>query len=271
MSIPVNKHGEVADYADVSQFETGESAYECGFFSVFLNKATGFPDLGPIHNAEWIDEQADLAYSQYNGANGASNTSGMSVWQLFTLLGSTKQRYVWFTPNLSEIKAWLTIIGTPVLLTVQEESVYDIELGRVPYSWSPSGSHIITVSGIAPDGNFLCRDTASIGTSGVRPGPRHYDAAKLNIGLCVAVLLDWIPDLAAGYNPLANASPYKKAHEYTIQAGDTLGWIAAEKHTSIAHLLASNQATLDNAARADGYLNSDNGNRIFPGTTLIWS
>ena len=58
---------------------------------------------------------------------------------------------------------------------------HDLALGdRVPYPWTPFGNHIITLTGVGPNGSLLARDTASIeAPNTLRPGPRLYDADKL--------------------------------------------------------------------------------------------
>lgn len=270
--VKLNAAGEVADYVNVSQFEQGESAYECGFFTVWLNKAAGAPGTGATQSAEWIDQQADASYSKYDGVNTSANTNGMSLWQLWTLLTESGQAYQWLgnTPDLALIKAWLAI-GMPVILTVDENSVYDVALGKVPYSWTPTGTHIITASGISLKGNLLIRDTASIGTDGVRPGPREYDIKKLKINQATALVVPWLPALPANFNPLASPAPFPSEQSYIVQPGDTLYTIASEHHTSIANLLANNADILDATARFHGYQSSNDGSWIFPGTRLTWS
>src|SRR5258708_40146865 len=78
------------------------------------------------------------------------------------------------------------------MLCGAETGMYDIGLGDiVPYAWTPTGNHCIVVSGVDANGNFLVHDCASIAPSGVRPGPRTYDASKLQIVSATAVIPPW--------------------------------------------------------------------------------
>ncbi len=84
--------------------------------------------------------------------------------------------------------------GYPVLMCGMETGMYDIGLGdRVPYSWTPQGSHCIVATGIAPDGNLLVRDPANVDNSGPRPGPRTYDISKLDLNSGIVFVPTWMP------------------------------------------------------------------------------
>ena len=104
-------------------------------------------------------------------------------------------------PTIAYVKAWLAL-GYPVMICGAESGFYDLDLGDVtPYSWTPSGNHCIVASGIASDGNLLVRDTASIAPTGVRPGPRRYDAGKMQLISVTAIGIPWLPILATNYDP----------------------------------------------------------------------
>jgi len=190
---------EVAKYVEESQFENNESAYLCGFFAVALNKAAGKTE--PLHSGEWVDLQADAWAVEVTGlANYPGNKVGMSLLHLYYTLHLAGLHYQQAVADLRHIRAWVGK-GYPVLITVDERSVFDVEIqDKVPYSWKPSGSHILTVSGLAGD-NLLCRDPANIGPDGLRPSPREYDAGKLSISAATAVVLPWLARPAAGYDP----------------------------------------------------------------------
>jgi hypothetical protein len=240
-----------AHYPEVSQFERGESAYECGFFTVALQKAAG--QHSPVLSAEQVDQLADRLYQQHAGANVASNTTGMSLQDWYSCLKEEGIAYSTIPAiSIPAIQHALNS-GHAVCITVSESSVHDLDTGdRVPYSWPPSGNHIITIVGAEP-GVWLCLDTANIGPQGVRPWPRRYDAGKLAISLATSINFSW---LAA-------------RRTYTVQHGDYLGEIAQKLGIwPASKLYAANEAVLEAAAHAHGHPSSNQGNLIFPGTVL---
>lgn len=266
----LNPAGEVANFVNESQFEGGESAYECGFFTVYLNAGAGQPPAGaPRFSGEEVDQLADAAYKRFWGNNLPSDKQGMSLYQLHLLLTEEKLFYpecVLEEINLNVIRGYLSH-GYGVILCVKEDSIFDLELGdRVPYAWKPSGNHIITACGFSGGDTLLCRDTASIAPDGVRPGPRRYDAGKLNIINATAVVYPWLPRPGAHFDPLV--SPGTGRATYVIQPGDTLTWIAVHHDTTVAHLLSLNQEGLNQEAQKYGYSDSRGGNLIFPGYEL---
>lgn len=233
-----------ATYPQVSQFERGESAYECGFFTVALQKSAG--PGHPLLTAEEVDQLADRLYSEHSGPNVASNTTGMSREDWYACL---KEEHIAYESISAELIQSALDQGHAVCVTVEETSVHDLDLAdRVPYSWFPSGNHILTIAG-SESGAWLCLDTANIGPAGLRGWPRRYDAGKLQISLATAILFPWL--------------------SYTIQPGDTLGEIA-ERHRiwPPSTLYAKNAALLEETARAHGYRSSEQGRWIFPGTVL---
>lgn len=273
----------VANITDVSQFEPGESAYECGFYAVFQNRGAGEPGRKPTLSGEQIDQLADKAYTRFWGSNTPSDKNGMTLYQLYLLLqepGTIYNQQLHYHPiktDLSEIYGWLDH-KYGVILCVQEASVYDLELGdTVPYSWKPSGNHIITAVGYGSykdekgetKPSVFCHDTASIAPSGVRKGPRPYNAELLKIVNATAVVYPWLllpePDDTA-----ATVGTPRYGHSYTIQAGDTLSEIAWKEGTGLNTLIANNLSELDKVAREHGHPSSDVGNLIFPGTVLHW-
>jgi hypothetical protein len=108
----------------------------------------------------------------------------------------------------------------------------------------------------------------------VRPGPRIVDGGKLSILSATAVRLSWLPEIFPGFNPLHDDLPVSHAvavnkELYTVKEGDDLWDIASRHNISFAQLLSKNIATLDAAAKEHGRENSDDGNLIYPGTTLV--
>lgn len=266
----LNTKGEVANFTDVSQFETGESAYECGFYTVYVNSGAGQPPGShPRLSGEEIDQLADAAYRRFWGSNTPSDKQGMSIYQLYHLLTEEHLFYPEcpIQVNLNLIRGYLDH-GYGVILCVKEDSVFDLELGdKVPYAWKPSGNHIITACGYTGSDTLLCVDTASIASSGVRPDPRRYDAGKLAVNNATVVVYPWLKRPGADFNP-ENGKP--GGSSYTIRLGDTLWEIARDHNTTVGDLLAHNQAGLDEDAREHGYKDSNQGSLIFPGYTLVW-
>jgi len=86
---------------------------------------------------------------------------------------------------------WITK-GHPLICSVSEDSIFDLDLGKSPYGWSTKGlNHIITLAGISDDGNVLVLDPASVPFS-ARPFPRRYRVSQLAFVSMVAITLPWI-------------------------------------------------------------------------------
>jgi hypothetical protein len=182
---------EVASFLDVSQFEQGESAYECVAFSASLIYYCGPPGHGATGTGEQVDQLADFWYGKEEGSYASSNANGMSLDAEYMMLRGIGLHYHALSTDVASIKTALQE-GLPVMLCGAETGMHDLALGdRVPYAWTPTGNHCIVASGIASDGNLLVHDCASIAPSGVRPGPRTYDASKLQIVSATAVIPRW--------------------------------------------------------------------------------
>lgn len=207
---------EVCSVVDVSQFaEVGTSLDKCGFYSVSLLFHAGKTGQAPPFNGSDVASWADGEYGAYDGADVASNANGMTMGTLeavlhdaglhYQVVGSGELGYHTERMTAEYIRAWLEL-GYPVVLAVAEDNVYDLDLGGSPYAWDTSGLyHIITATGIDGDA-ILCHDTASIAPDGVRPGPRRYDASKLQAGLtsATAVVMSWLQRPQGDYDPIAS-------------------------------------------------------------------
>ncbi len=193
--------GEVANFNQADQFLPGRSAYECGFYATYVAKSMGqaTPTLAP----QQIADQAQAAYARYNGSNNAANMDGMSLPQLYGLLQEVGLHYQGTKLDLAHIRAWLRS-GYPLIVAAAEPCICDLDLGdRVPYPWTPSGNHVIVLTGLDGD-NLLARDTANIiAPNTLRPGPRRYDAQALARGLvsATAVVPPWLPVPAHDIDP----------------------------------------------------------------------
>ncbi|MGZ3624431.1 MAG: C39 family peptidase [Ktedonobacteraceae bacterium] len=212
--IKLNARGEVADFQDASQFEPDESEFECGEFAVAIVKFAGSPGKGATGTQEKIDQIADAFYTRYVGPDVAGDTQGTSIDVMHKMIkdcgleyndlpemNSTSQQ----SSDIAHMKATLAQ-GYPLIATIIEASVVDLDLGKNPYSWGPSGTHIIVYTGIARDGNVLVRDAANIigplqVNNTVQPGPRRYDIHKIATQWATMVWLPWLPHIPAGFDP----------------------------------------------------------------------
>lgn len=199
--VVVNAHNEVADFLDVNQFIPGRSAYECVTYVGGLMKYMGQPGHGPSGTVLQASNLAQYWYGKEEGSNLASNQNGMSLNALYNMLQGMGLSYHIAPPTMAYVKAWLGV-GYPVMLCGAETGMFDMALGDiVPYSWTPSGNHCIVVSGVAPAGNLLVHDCASIAPTGVRPGPRTYDASKMSLVSVTAIAVPWLPALPSDFDP----------------------------------------------------------------------
>lgn len=189
--VTLNARGEVADFVNESQFEGGESAYECVAFSAALIKFAGQPGKGPTGTGEQVDQTADFWYGKLEGSYSAGNQNGMSLDAEYMMLRGLGMPFKPLSTTVAAIKGALQQ-GYPVMLCGAETGMHDLDLGgAVPYGWTPTGNHCIVACGITNDGNLLVRDTASIASTGVRPGPRRYNASALQIVSATAIIIPW--------------------------------------------------------------------------------
>ncbi len=197
----LNATDEVADFPTVSQFEPHESAYACVAFSTALCHYAGQPGKGPTGSGEDVDKLADTWYQQLAGSIAASNKQGLTLGdqeQMIVGIGNHFQELP-ISPSslhdsdIANVKGAL-LRGYPVLICGLETGMFDMALGKIPYSWVPSGNHCIVASGIAVDGNLLVRDPANVDGNNVpRPGPRTYDISKLDLISGVVFVPPWMP------------------------------------------------------------------------------
>lgn len=185
-------NGEVVSMQQADQFQPGHSAYECGFFGVMMARSMAPVGQNPTLSVQQIVNQAEAAYARYDGNNSASNENGMSLQQLYDLLHEEGLHWQAIALDANAIRAWVHA-GYPVIVAVAETSVHDLALGdAVPYPWNPVGNHIVVITGVDGNNNFLVRDSANITPTGVlRSGPRTYNANKLCFVSATAVVPPW--------------------------------------------------------------------------------
>lgn len=228
VSYPTNSQGMVANYVPVTEFQPGRSEFECGAFAVALNGRAENYNKPNTNSAANLISWAEDAYFDTTGSNGPSNTAGASIDNMHTMLKWTQDphRYTgsgplhWWDissigPNstqsndIGQIKAALEH-GYPVIATVTEASVFDVDLGRNPYWWGPSGNHILTWVGIAPDGNLLAVDPANVirgdgnlqTPKQVQSWPRKYDIKRIANLWATIIQPSWLPPIPSA-NPLS--------------------------------------------------------------------
>lgn len=211
MSFVLNKYNEVADFCyPVDQFSAKTSQYACGPYGTGYIKYMGYPGKGPTGTPADIDRWAFKMYTRYIGPDIPSDTNGTSVGQLYQMLGDAQQEafplvpfaFVQAPATVAAIKQSLSI-GRPCIVAAAETGMHDIDNAeKVDYAWTPSGNHIIVISGIRPsDGAFAVRDPANIGATGqrgsgpanVHDGPVFYDPAKFGpIASVTSIIPAWL-------------------------------------------------------------------------------
>lgn len=205
MTVKLTSSGEIAAFRDADQFQPAKTQFACGFFACALVKAMAPVDQSPAQSAAEMIAEAEQWYAQYNGNNAISNLNGMTLEQLYELIVQIGLHFQASNTDAHTLRAWLTL-GYPVIVAGEETGFYDLALSdKVPYPWTPSGSHIIVLTGIAANGNFLVRDPANVtdlhNPNALRPGPRVYDAQRLQLISATAVVPPWLPRPPAGFDP----------------------------------------------------------------------
>lgn len=195
---------EVLSFSQANQFQPGRTLMACGFFAVAILTSASAPGEPPRKSPGQVASDALAWYAQYNGDNSRANGAGMSLEQLHRLL--TQVGWGWQNVAMDAESIRVEVRkGNPVLIALEESSVFDLDLGRNPYPWNPGRlgnqdyNHIISVTGLDAQGNFLCRDSASIQPPNtLRPGPRRYAAERLHLISATACIS---PAAVAGYIP----------------------------------------------------------------------
>lgn len=181
MSIVLNKYGEVCDVVwPVNQFYNGSrSQYACGPYGCALYKYMGQPNQGPTGVLSDIDQTAYTLYTTYIGPDVPSDQNGTNIPEFYQMLADCNLLFYKMPLTVSAIQQSISF-GRPVLVSAAETGMHDVNSGdRVDYAWTPSGNHIIAVTGVDANGNLLVRDYANIASNGPRgPQPMTYDASK---------------------------------------------------------------------------------------------
>jgi hypothetical protein len=195
MTIPLSKTGEVADFSEADQFQTGDSQFECGYFACAMAKSIAQVGQAPTLTAAQIISDAETWYAQYDGTDAITNVDGMTTEQEYDLLSQIGLHYQAIGLDIATVMAWVEL-GYPVLVAVVETSVVDLALNSNPYPWTPAGTHVLLVTGVV-SGNILVRDSANCTSlndpNSLRPGPRTYNAAKIQLVSATIAVPPWLP------------------------------------------------------------------------------
>jgi hypothetical protein len=195
--VAVNSKGEVVSVNEADQFQLAKTQFACGYFACAIARSMVRPGETPTLNVAQVIADAEKWDAQYDGSDAASNTEGMTNEQEYELLGQIGLHYQAIAADINQVKAWVSA-GYPVLIAVQEASVHDQNLdGANPYPWTPTGTHIILVTGVGSAGNILVRDSANVTSlynpASLRPGPRLYNASKIQLVSATVVVPPWRP------------------------------------------------------------------------------
>lgn len=192
--------GEVAVFIDDDQFGSGQSTMKCGPEAVAVFWHSVAPGQHNPYSSNDIHSMAEQDYIKFIGPDVPGDQGGTSNQALYNMLQEHRFAYKIGPADINWVRAWL-VNGYPVIIGISESSVDDLQLAGTPYSWNTSGlTHIVVASGPGNPGELLVRDTANIGPQGVRPGPRRYNANKLQLISATMVVPSWLP-VPAGNNP----------------------------------------------------------------------
>src|SRR5579863_7466709 len=107
--IALSSTGEVAEFADTSQFQPNKTQFACGYFAVYIARSMAPPGQPPTLTPAQIISGAEAAYAQYDGNNGLSNTSGMTLEQEYELLAQVGLHFQATAPDAATLHAWLNL------------------------------------------------------------------------------------------------------------------------------------------------------------------
>jgi hypothetical protein len=208
MGIPLSVTGEIATFQDVDQFVPAKTQFACGYFSCAIVKAMAPVGQAATQTQAQMVAEAEQWYAQYNGDNSLGNQNGITLLQLYDLIVQTGLHFQSSSTDVQTLSAWLHL-GYPIIAAGDETGFYDLGLGDiVPYSWQPAGSHMLVLTGVAPDGNFLVRDPANVinvdDPKALRPGPRKYDVSRLQLTSATVIVPPWKARPPAGFDPTQN-------------------------------------------------------------------
>jgi hypothetical protein len=209
---PTNDKGAVFNAVQVSQFQPQHSEFECGAFTTAITNFSAPPTELASYPTSDIISWAESQYASTAGNNGPSNEQGATIDNMHQYFVATHGNLHWWDTSISvnsnqdsdlaTIRAALAQ-GYPVIATVSESSVFDMDLGRNPYWWGPAGTHILVWVGVSSDGNLLAYDVANViegdgnlqTPKAVQPWPRRYRASSIDNQWASIIKLPWLPSI----------------------------------------------------------------------------
>ncbi len=158
---------------------TYESEDLCGPGGVIITALSNEPNKGRlVYNgaqvdAEYIDRATDDMVDAYGKAHSDAfthiNWPGSDDSDMIWFLNYARDKYqrthyqVIASPTIDRIRTAVRA-GYPVLFSCNELDIQEKRTGaRPPYPWHLSAGHIITVTGIDKDGDFICPDILNNG------------------------------------------------------------------------------------------------------------
>lgn len=197
--VKLSSSGEVGQFTSVTQFDGGSTG-KCGFFAAATAVGSAVSGEQPW-TPDTIASSAAQHYVQFDGSDTTDNLLGMTQAMLHDDLATYGVSGKDINPDWNTIKASLKA-GYPVIICVPEIQIVDKAVGGGPYPWDSTGiNHVILLTGIAPDGNVLVRDSANItAPNSIRSGPRTYIIANMSPFWATAVTPKWYSATQGGTN-----------------------------------------------------------------------
>lgn len=183
----LNNQGCVCDVAESYQEETGESPDLCGPWSVKSLQYAGLPGKGATGTAEQIDQGADKEADVWL-SGGHVAALGSTIENMHSFLHDAGNLHYWdITPDVAHITAAVKA-GYPVLVTANEQNIKEKRTGkRPPYPWNIDANHILPITGIDAEGDFISPDQLNNNFQGY--WPVVYVASVLNPSWATVVQL----------------------------------------------------------------------------------
>jgi hypothetical protein len=183
--VKLSSSGEVGQFSSETQFGPDGNTSKCGYFSAADAAGSAAPG-GQPWTADAVTASANQHYEQFGEPDGMTQATLHTDLATYGITGKD------INPDWITIKSNLNA-GYPVIICLPETQVFDKAIGGSPYPWNSTGfDHIILLTGIAPDGNVLVRDSANItAPNTIRSGPRTYIIANMSPYWATAVTPAW--------------------------------------------------------------------------------